>query len=320
MLFYGFGCGFTTFASLTGDWLVAATEDLWWGTNGGGSFWWKIKSNEPWNPMLWWFAVLKTNMEPNKLWFVDVSPFNGDMFRFHVSFRGCNQEIQICVVCFFMVQKQTLVMGQALKRTIASLWRKKENKRSTDKKYIYCTHKAKHKNTRKKTNQKKYLPKYVTCFQFFWWFLFFSSNKQGYFPNDCSFFSVLLVVLHFLPRKKKGKHQQIPNTSGFWYCFWLFVFCFFFSTKKTHWSSPASPRFFSGTSNGGILTRNSWWHLQGWSWHEKNMFLDGPDFGGSHQYICLIYGHNWTTERIWFEWYQMSLFIFLYGLARCNRS
>ena len=31
----------------------------------------------------------KFNMEPNKVWFVDVSPFPRKIFTFHVSFRGC---------------------------------------------------------------------------------------------------------------------------------------------------------------------------------------------------------------------------------------
>ena len=123
---------------------------------------------------------------------------------------------------------------------------------------------------------------------FFWWFLFLFLEQTRLLPKLLFVFSVLLVVLHFLPRKKGGKQQQIPNTSGF--CF--VSRCLFFvslSRKRNIGAIQHHQDLFSGTSNEGILTWNSWWHLQGWSCHDKNMFLDGPDFWGPHQYIYLIY-------------------------------
>ena len=46
-------------------------------------------------PMYKWIAPPKTNMEPKNRWLVDVSPFPGVFFRFHVCFQGCILRINL---------------------------------------------------------------------------------------------------------------------------------------------------------------------------------------------------------------------------------
>lgn len=98
-------------------------------------------------------------------------------------------------------------------------------------KTIYWTYKDKHKNTRNKTYQKKYLPKCVTCFLFSGDFCFFPRTNKATSQIIVCFFSVLLVVSHFLPRKKRGKNRKYRIPPDF-VLFLVVCFLCVFSRKK----------------------------------------------------------------------------------------
>ena len=182
----------------------------------------------------------------------------------------------------------------------------------------------------KKLNKPKKVPTKI-CYMFFfvWWFLIFFLEQTRLLPKLLFVFSVLLVVLHFLPRKKKGENNSKYRIPPDFVLFLVVCFLFLFLEKKTLELSSITKIFFRYlkwrnphlkllvTSSGMIM-----------SW-EKHVFR-WPRFLGASSiyliyiyiyiYIYLYYRHISTTERIWFESYQMSLFIFLYGLARCNLS
>ena len=63
-------------------------------------------------------------------------------------------------------------------------------------------------------------------------------------PKLLFVFSVLLVVLHFLPRKKKGENNSKYRIPPDFVLFLVVCFCFSFSTKKTLELSSITKIFF----------------------------------------------------------------------------